>query len=215
MCPEVRDAGTSQGLTQGDGPGPVPLRRTQLEKMLQKQHTTPAKALLCGQPRKRNNRKLMLPENHQKQQNTALTQDEGALEEKAIFPGPSLTFSPQLATPAGWRHRPLPPAPTRLPLKSQEARETRENQCSGHLHRLHGDITAVTTLLHYPSPALSVYTYVYLYAYTCGYMHTHRLSLLNHLKATYKQHPPSNFSMNFLIRAFSYSITTNTNISEL
>ena len=36
VCPEVRDAGTRQGLTQGDGPRPVPPCRTQLEKALQK-----------------------------------------------------------------------------------------------------------------------------------------------------------------------------------
>ena len=64
----------------------------------------------------------MLPLHTQKQWNTALTQEEGALEEKVILPGPSLTFSPQLATPAGQRHHLLPPAPTRLPLKNHEAR---------------------------------------------------------------------------------------------
>lgn len=124
----------------------------------------------------------MLPLHPQKQRKAGLTQEESALEEKVILLGPAWHFPnsgpPLLGRDITSSHPPQPFFLWRIMKLGKNVKK----QCNEHLHRLHGDITVVNTLLHWHSPALSVYTYIYLYIYTCRYIHTHRLSLLNHLK---------------------------------
>lgn len=121
---------------------------------------------------KRNNHKLMLPLHPQKQRKAALTQEESALEEKVILLGPAWHFPNSgphlLGRDITSSHPPQPFFLWRIMKLGKNVKK----QCNEHLHRLHGDITVVNTLLHWHSPALSTYTYICAHTRVGRYIHT-------------------------------------------